>query len=164
MLRLLPGIVLLAVLALPPASARAGAPAPQVNLRICVQVDAQSGATGSKQTAPIRLSNPDEVIYIKSLPEVTERDLVGIEPYSGVAGETGAIFHFSSHAAIELNNTTLQNEGRILVVLLDGRPIYSPVIDAPLNSGDFVVPRGVLPAEMTELQKVIKENLQQTMK
>lgn len=140
-------------------AARAGAPAPKVTLRLCVQVDAQSGATESKQTVPVRLVNPDQVIYINAMPEASEHDLVGIEPYSGVAGESGAILHFSRHAAISLNNATVQNQGRILVVLLDGRPVYTPVIDGPLTTGDFIVPRGVLPLELAELQKVIKINL-----
>ena len=161
--RLLPGIapfaVLLASLLLALLPARAGAPAPKVTLRLCLQVDAQSGATGSKQTVPVRLANPDQIIYINAQPEASEHDLVGIEPYNGVAGENGAILHFSRHAAIGLNNATVQNQGRILVVLLDGRPVYTPVIDAPLSSGDFIVPRGVLPIEITELQKVIKLNL-----
>ncbi len=135
------------------------APAPTVSLRICVQVDAQSGATASRQTVPVRLSDPDQIIYIHAQPEVSEGDLTGVEPYVAIAGQNGAILHFTPHAAINLNAATQQNDGRILVVILDNRVVYSPVIDGAIPGTDFIIPRGVLPAEYTALQEVVKRNL-----
>ncbi|MDE1169652.1 MAG: hypothetical protein PW734_00340 [Verrucomicrobium sp.] len=138
------------------APAWAGAKPPSVSLRICLETE---GAGSSNQSVPVQLQNPDQTVYVNPAPEASERDLVGAEAYSGPGGEQGALLHFNRHAAIALSSATMQHEGKILVVFLDGRIVYAPVIDAALSSGDFLIPRGVLPEEIALLQAQAKENL-----
>jgi hypothetical protein len=53
---------------------------------------------------------------------------------------------------------TIQDEGRIMVVILNGRIIYAPIIDTVLGNGILTIPRGVLPAEIPELNELVKKN------
>ena len=105
---------------------------------------------------PIQLTQPDEQIFVSSIPEATEKDLLGIVPAPGAAG--GAILHFSDHAGMNLDAATSQGDGKVLVVVLDGRVIYSPMIDTTIKT-DILIPRGIMPQEFSLLDALAKQNL-----
>ena len=134
---------------------QAGAPAPQLSLRILVQ---SNQIANSAQTVAVPLTDPEETIYVNAIPEASEKDLIGVEPYNGPAGETGATLHFTSHAGLSFNADTMQNQGRILVVVLNGRVVYSPIIDSVISGGDFLIPHGVSPQDMALLQATAQIN------
>ncbi len=126
---------------------------PQVFLRIYTQTDA-NGSPNS--IIPIQLTQPDDQIYVSAIPEASEKDLLGITAAPGAAG--GAILHFNEHAGMNLDAATSQGDGKIMVVVLDGRVIYSPMIDTTIKN-DLLIPRGILPQEFSLLQAVAKQNL-----
>jgi len=126
-----------------------GSKPPQIYLRVYTQTDSQ-GSPNS--IIPIQLTQPDDQIF--AIPEATEKDLLGIVPAPG----GGAILHFNEHAGMNLNAATSQGDGKIMVVVLNGRVIYSPMIDATLKT-DLLIPRGIQPQEFSLLQAVAKQNL-----
>jgi len=131
----------------------AGSKPPQIYLRVYTQTDS-NGSPNS--IIPIQLTQPDDQIFVSAIPEASEKDLIGIVPAPGAAG--GAILHFNEHAGMNLDAATSQGDGKILVVVLDGRVIYSPMIDATIKT-DLLIPRGILPQEFSLLQAVAKQNL-----
>jgi hypothetical protein len=135
----------------------AGSKPPQVILRVYIQTDAQQ--SGSQRTLPVQLTDPDQLIYINAIPEATERDLVGIDVEQGEHGQIGALLHFNAHAALALDTSTMQADGKILVVMLDGRIIYTPMIDTTVKRGELLVPRGFTQQEIGLLAALAKENL-----
>jgi len=126
----------------------AGGKKPELVLRVYTQNE-DPGA----RSVPLLLTDPDQTIHINADPEVTEGDLEAAEPY----GESGVLLHFSRHAGLLLNSATMQKMGKILVVSLNGRIVYSPVIDTPINE-TLLLPQGVTPQDMALIQAKIKAN------
>jgi len=133
----------------------AGSKPPQIFLRVYTQTDSQ-GSPNSM--IPVQLTQPDEQIFVSSIPEATEKDLIGVDASPGGNGTVGAILHFSAHAGMNLDAATSQGDGKILVVVLNGRVVYSPMIDMGLKT-ELLIPRGILPQEFSLLQAVAKQNL-----
>jgi hypothetical protein len=62
---------------------------------------------------------------------------------------------------VNLNAVTAQNQGRILVVLIDGYVVYAPIIDEQITDGELDLPRP-LPAQVLQLlQEVARRNVRQ---
>ena len=135
-----------------PTPLHAGGDKPKLVLRIYTQNEDPAA-----RSMPLNLTDPDQQIHINIDPEASERDLEAVEPYVSGNGETGAILHFSRHSGLLLNAATMEKMGKILVVSLNGRIVYSPVIDTPLNE-TLVVPKGVTPQDMILLNEAVKEN------
>jgi preprotein translocase subunit SecD len=126
----------------------AGAPKPTVAWRVHLQV-AGEGMPRS-QAFPLVLAKPAEQIYIKAFPELSERDIFDVRAFPA-EGSLGMVVKLTPHGAHVLSSVTLQNNGQILVVFLNGRVIYSPVIDRQITSGELVIPRGV---QMKEIEQI----------
>jgi len=133
----------------------AGSKPPQLSLRIYTQTDS-SGSPNS--VIPVQLTQPDQQIFVSAIPEATEKDLIGVAPSPGESGTVGAILHFNAHAGMNLDAASTQGDGKILVVVLNGRVIYSPMIDTNLKN-DLLIPRGISPQEYSLLQALAKQNL-----
>ncbi len=130
----------------------AGASKPKGQVRVHLQVNQQPGP--SAHATIVTLTNPDETIAISSLPEVSERELESIELLKG--GEGAAILKFDQRGKLLLNNMTNQGQGRIMVVYLNGRMIYTPVIDSQIVNGVLVIPRGVTAKDIEVLTSVTR--------
>jgi hypothetical protein len=135
-----------------PTPLHAGGDKPKLVLRVYTQNEDPAA-----RSMPLNLVDPDQQIHINVDPEASERDLESIEPYMGGNGEKGVVLHFSRHTGLLLNAATMEKMGKILVVSLNGRIVYSPVIDTPLNE-TLVVPKGVTPQDMVLLDAQVKEN------
>jgi len=124
--------------------AHAGHKPPQVSLRINIQTAGEG--LSSSQATNIGIPPNGEIIQIRALPEVTEKDLIDVKTDSA-----GTVFLFLNHRGkVNLDASTGQNQGRILVVMIDGYVIYAPVIDQQITNGVFAIPHP-LPAEVIKL-------------
>jgi preprotein translocase subunit SecD len=133
--------------------ARAGHSPPKIFLRVHVQT------TGDGQSAleatTISLPPNGEKIQIRTLPEVTEQDLVDVQqdPSGGLR------LLFDHVGQVALSAVTAQNQGRILVVLIDGYVIYAPTIDEQITSGELDIPHPFSPEVVQLLQQVAQKNV-----
>lgn len=133
--------------------AHAGHKPPQIVLRIHIQTSGEGLA--QSQATVITLPPNGEAIQIRAMPEVTEQDIVDVQTDS-----SGAVHLFLNHRGkINLDAATGQNQGRILVVLLNGVVIYAPVIDEQISSGEFVIPRPLPPEAIALLKETAKQNV-----
>ncbi len=133
----------------------AGSSRPHVTFRVHVQTE--SRGLSSKQAFPVRLTHPDEAIMVNAIPEVSESDISDVESWP--SDDEGLVLrvHFAPHGAQALSNATYQDQGKVMVVFLNGRLIYAPIIDMNISNGTLTIPRGVLPVEVAELETMLKK-------
>ncbi len=133
--------------------AHAGHKPPKIFIRIHIQTAGEGLPTTQAVSVPIPPNG--EIIQIRAIPEVSEQDLVDVK-----ADASGSVFLFLNHRGkVNLDASTGQNEGKILVVLLNGVVIYAPVIDQQISNGVFVIPHPLPPEVIQQLQEVAKQNV-----
>ncbi len=134
--------------------AHAGHSAPKVALRIHVQTTGEGQS--AQEATVISLPPNGEQIQIRTLPEVSEQELIDVRQDA-----SGLHLGFNHTGTVSLNAVTAQNQGRILVILIDGAVFYAPIIDVQINDGRLDIPRQVGPEILGYLQDVVKYNLKQ---
>jgi len=135
--------------------AQAGHSAPKVVLRIHVQTTGEGQSPMEATT--ISLPPDGEKIQVRTLPEVTEHDLIGVEQ------DASGVVHllFDHVGQVSLSAVTAQNQGRILVVLIDGYVVYAPTIDEQITNGQLDIPHPIDPRIVQLLQEVVRQNVKQ---
>jgi hypothetical protein len=146
--------LLLALVLLGALPAHAGHSAPQIFLRIHVQT---TGSGMSQDQARTILIPPNgEAIRVRALPEVSERNLVGVE-----SRPSGTLLFFDHEGQVNLDAVTAQNQGRLLVVLLNGYVIYAPVIDVQIGNGQLLLPHPLDPRVVQVLRDLALKNVRE---
>ena len=140
--------------------ARAGHSPPKVTLRVHVQT---TGVGQSAQEATVIAIPPDgERIQVRTSPEVTENELIDVQQ------DASGIVHlqFNHVGQVNLNAVAAQNQGRILVVFIDGRIVYAPLIDQQIDNGELDIPSAhPIPAQIIQLlQEVARHNVKEAAK
>ena len=141
------GLLLLTLL-----PARAGHTPPKVTLRIHVQTAGEGQST--LEAVQIRVPPAGDTILVRAIPEVSEGQLVG-----AVQDANGLHLQFNHTGTVDLNAATAQNQGRIMVVLIDGNVVYAPIIDTQINDGQLTVPHQIPNEVVLLLQQVAAENV-----
>ncbi len=124
--------------------AHAGHSAPKVFLRVHVQTTGEGQSP--MEVMSVNVPPDNDKILIRMLPEASESQLTGIE--QDASG--GVRLHFNHAAQVNLSAVTGQNQGRILVVLIDGIVVYAPVIDTQITNGELDIPHPI-PAQIVQL-------------
>jgi preprotein translocase subunit SecD len=141
------GLLLLTLL-----PAQAGRTPPKVILRIHVQTTGEGQS--SLEVTQIRVPPQGEEVLIRSIPEVSETQLIDAQQ-----DNDGLHLRFDHVGQVNLSAATAQNQGRLLVVILDGQVIYAPVIDMQITSGELDIPHPVPPQIVELLQGVARQNV-----
>jgi hypothetical protein len=142
---------LVLLIALP---AHAGKSPPKLLLRIHVQTTGSGLAADQART--VLLPPNGEPIQVRFLPEVTERNLINVEQRAN-----GTLLFFDHEGQINLSAVTAQNQGRILVVFLNGYIIYAPVIDEQITNGQLLLPHALAPQIVQILLQMAAANLRE---
>ena len=152
---LLASIFAIAILAAVPA--HAGKTPPKLLLRIHVQTTGD-GLSGN-QAQTIYLSPSNEPIQVRSLPEVTEQNLIGVLPQP-----SGTLLTFDHQGEVNLSAVTAENQGRYLIVFLNGFVVYSPVIDEQITNGQLLLPHPLAPQIIQLLEEIAAHNVREASK
>jgi len=112
------------------------------------------------EVTTIQLPPNGEQILIRALPEATEKELVAVQ--QDAAGTVHLQFNHDGQVA--LSAVTAENQGRILVVTLNGYIIYAPVIDEQITNGELDLPHPMAPQILQLLQDIAKENVRKANK
>lgn len=112
------------------------------------------------EVTTISLPPNGEQIQIRTLPELTEHDLIDVR--QDASGTVRLLFNHAGQ--VNLSAVTAENQGRILVVLIDGYVVYAPVIDEQITNGELDLPRPVGPQILGLLQEVARQNVRQASK
>jgi preprotein translocase subunit SecD len=137
--------------------AQAGHSPPKIVLRIHVQTTGEG--LSAQQATTITIPPNGEQIQVRSLPEVTEGNLINVQQDA-----SGLHLQFDHVGQVNLSAVTAQNQGRILVVLIDGYVVYAPIIDEQITNGELDIPRP-MPLQIVQfLQDVARKNVRQAAK
>jgi hypothetical protein len=142
------GLALLAV-----APAHAGKTPPKILLRIHVQTTGDG--LSDNQAITVYVPPNNEAVQIRSLPELSERNLVEVEPQPG----GGTLLIFDHQGQVNLSAVTAEDQGRILVVFLNGYIVYAPVIDEQITNGQLLLPHPLAAPVVKLLQDVAAKNV-----
>jgi hypothetical protein len=145
----------LALLAVLPA--HAGKTPPKLLLRIHVQTTGDGMSVNQAQTVYLPPNN--EPILIRALPEVTEQNLIGVLPEPG-----GTLLTFDHPGEVNLSAVTAEDQGRILVVFLNGFIIYAPIIDEQITNGQLLLPHPLAPQIVALLEDIAQRNVRNASK
>lgn len=114
-----------------------------------IHLQAPEGVKGMV-TVPVNLFNPPETIAIRNIPEVSERDLLGAK----LLADGTILIQLSDFGKTKLEVATSSGRGLILVVIVNGRVVYAPLIDVPLTQGKIALPSGsLLPQEIESMNE-----------
>jgi preprotein translocase subunit SecD len=147
-MRLLLGIF---ALALTTFGLHAGSSRPQITFRVHVERGQSAGS--SAQVMQIALTQPEQVITVGRYAELSETQVQSVLP----TPDGGLMVLFNSTGTKILESATANNQGRVLVVFLNGRVVYAPLIDMPLRTGRILVPGPLDPAEVAALQQFLQK-------
>jgi hypothetical protein len=133
---------------------RAGDKPPQIMFRVHVQI-AGEGLSAQEATS-IPIPPNGEIIQVRTLAEATERDIIAAQQDAG-----GLHIQFNHVGTVNLNAVTAQNQGHILVVLVDGQVFYAPTIDEQISNGRLDIPHQLPPTILAALQAMVQDNVKQ---
>ncbi len=151
-------VLLIGFLFLTFSPARAGHSAPKVLFRVHIQTTGEG--LSPQEAATVTIPPRGEQIQVRTLPEITERDIVDVQPL-----DSGGIHVSFNHVGtVALNAVTAQNQGRILVVLINGIVVYAPIIDEQIENGQLDIPLALQPNIIQLLQDQARQNVRQAAK
>ena len=131
--------------------ARAGHAPPKVLMRVFLQTNEGMPETEAR---PVQIPPDNEVIQVRVLPEVTEQELTSV-----LTDPSGVVHLYFDHIGqVDLDAATAQNQGRIMVVMVDGIIVYAPVIDTQITNGELILPHPLSPDIIQQLQERARLN------
>lgn len=144
---------LLFFLALTPALA--GHSPPKIFFAIYVQTT--GNGLPNSQARPLQVPPDGETILVRTIPEVTEHNLIDVQQDA-----SGYVhFRFDHIGQVDLSAVTGQNQGRILVLTINGFVLYAPLIDEQITDGELVMPHHLDPVIIKLLQDVAQKNVKE---
>jgi hypothetical protein len=137
------------------APAMAGHSPPQIFLAIYVQTTGEG--LPASQARPIQVPPDGQTILIRALPEITEHNLVDVQEDA-----SGSVhFLFDHDGKINLSAVTAENQGRILVLTINGYVFFAPLIDEQITSGELIMPHHLDAPILKLLQDVAQKNVKE---
>jgi len=133
--------------------AQAGHSPPKIVLQIFVQTSGEG--LSATQATSISLPPNGEIIQVRALPEITDRELIDAH-----ADPSGAVhLQFNHIGQVVLSAFTAQNQNRIMVLMINGYVIYAPVIDEQITTGELIIPHPLTPETLRLLQETAQKNV-----
>ena len=116
-------------------------------LQVFNETDATDGPSFSEE---VMLTSPPKKAYISRMPLLTQHDIVEFYPFDARdgSGTTGAYFSLGPHGAKTLEQFTMGNRGKHLIVVVNGRRVTDLLINGPVGDGILVIPHGLLPSDI----------------
>jgi len=82
--------------------------------------------------------------YFRRAPEISTKDVIAFSPFpSEAGGDFGVVFQLKEHVAKRLAAITISNQGRWLIISVNGRPVDGVLIDKQIDDGIIVAWKGV---------------------
>ncbi len=107
---------------------------------------------GSPFVQEVRLAD-GRGVFIKSIPEISERDIEAVYPFPAPDGSMGCAFKLDPHGRIALETFSLNDRGKVVVCMLNGRVVTAMLIDRPIKDGVIMMPSGLSQQEIEMIQK-----------
>src|SRR5436305_7434622 len=92
-------------------------------------------------------------VAIERMPRLSERDVVAFYPYTAANGTYGALLQLDEHGRIALDALSVERNGSLLFVLINGRPVSELFIDRRVSDGRIYIPSGSTKAAIDLMKK-----------
>ena len=91
--------------------------------------------------------------YVKKIPEINENDITAVYPFAAQDGTMGVALKLDPHGRIMLDTVSVENRGRVFVVLVNARVVTAMLIDRRVNDGTITIPSGLSQPEIDQFLK-----------
>ncbi|MEM9400085.1 MAG: hypothetical protein AAF984_07735 [Verrucomicrobiota bacterium] len=108
--------------------------------RIHAQVQEVQGATG---ITSVQLFNPPQAIYITKFADITEKNLIQFQQVR----DGRVLVRLDQTGTRLLEALTSNSMGKMIVIIVNGRVVYSPKVDIPLREGALLLPSNSISEE-----------------
>ena len=117
----------------------AGAKKPAIDLRV--------HAEGTEAEAPTFAIHATLLngrpAFLQRMPLATQSEIDAIYPFAAADGSQGVYLKLGSHGSRLLQQHTMSQQGKMLVVMLNGRMVSNLLVDRPIADGIIAIPRGL---------------------
>ncbi len=144
-------IPLLVVLGL--ASIAGAKKTPLVTIRFYAEVGESNGDTFG---TTVRLLDGLSSIRVSKIATISEQDIVAFTPFQNADGSIGAYFYLDDHGQLLLETLSMEQRGKILIALVNGRHVADLLIDKRISDGIAVIPSGLIPQDLDLMRKKLK--------
>lgn len=98
---------------------------------------------GDNSSVPVVLLNGKKSC-LSTQPFLTESDVLAFYPFKATDGKTcGAYLKLTPNGAKKLKKYSVNNRGKVVGILVNGRQVSDLVVDKTVTDGIFVVPNGM---------------------
>jgi len=105
---------------------------------------------------PIDLKNLKRQAYIEKMPSITEHEIAAIFPFAASDGTMGCAFKLDDHGRIWLDTVSIENYGKALVAMVNGRIVFDMLIDKRVSDGIVTIQNGLTEQDIAILKKKFK--------
>ncbi|MEO7933793.1 MAG: hypothetical protein ABIT76_11610 [Chthoniobacterales bacterium] len=126
---------------------------PQVIVRFYAEVAENNGDTFG---TPVPLLDGSGSIRVSKIATVSEQDIVAFTPFQNADGSIGAYFYLDEHGQLLLETLSMEQRGKVLVALVNGRHVADLLIDKRISDGIAVIPAGLTPQDLDLMRKKMK--------
>jgi hypothetical protein len=145
---LLPLLVILGL-----ASIAGAKKSPQVIIRFYAEVAENNGDTFG---TAIPLLDGSGSIRVSKIATISEQDIVAFTPFQNADGSIGAYFYLDEHGKLLLETLSMEQQGKVLLALVNGRHVADLLIDKHISDGIAVIPAGLSPQDLDLMRKKMK--------
>ena len=134
---------------LPPSGLAAGKKKRDPSIEI--RFHAQTSGYDPVFAAKVRLGDPPQEMTVEKIPLITEHDFLSFYPYRAADGTFSAVFKLDRHGSATLEELSTDKRGQSLVVVVNGQPLTSLLIDRTIKDGILFIPSGLSEANIRAL-------------
>ncbi|MEY3481489.1 MAG: hypothetical protein RIQ71_2264 [Verrucomicrobiota bacterium] len=117
----------------------AGAKKPVLDLRVHAEGTEAEAPTFA---IPATLLN-GRPTFLQRMPLVTQSEIESIYPFAAADGSQGVYLKLGQHGSRLLQQHTMSQQGKLLVVMLNGRMVSNLLVDRPITDGIVCIPRAL---------------------
>lgn len=125
----------------------AGAKKPVLDLRVHAEGTEAEAPTFA---IPATLLN-GRPTFLQRMPLVTQSEIETIYPFAAADGSQGVYLKLGQHGSRLLQQHTMSQQGKLLVVMLNGRMVSNLLVDRPIADGIVCIPRALTQEDVTLL-------------
>ncbi len=128
----------------------AGAKKPVVDVRIHAEGTEAEAPTFA---IPATLLN-GRPAFLQRMPLVSQSEIEAVYPFAAADGSQGVYLKLGVHGSRLLQQHTMSQQGKTLVVMINGRMVSNLLVDRPVNDGIVSIPRGLTQEDISLLTSV----------
>lgn len=126
---------------------------PEISVRFFAEVADNNGDTFGTM---VPLLDGSGSIRVSKVATISERDITAFTPFQNADSSLGAYFYLDDHGKLLLETLSMEQRGKVMIVLVNGRHVSDLLIDKRISDGIAAVPTGLIPEDIDAMRKKMK--------